>query len=707
MANGDKNANTITQGQLNLLEKSVSLTKNLTIGSEDRLKIEQLILDGQIKNNTELKKQVRTSSDVYRELEKQRKAKQEINDLSKSINKQLQEETKGLGVVNTLFGKKLPFLNNVNKLATEEIMLQHKKGNLNAKNLSSLQKNKFLVGAIGKSLKTQVLNPANLIAIAFDYSKQLTALTKNLGLTNNEAYELRGNLQEVANLSTSNAILAKDVTKAFAGINDRLGAAVTTLTEFPKLLEGVARLNKLMGLTAESAAEFGAAQIRSGKPTREIAKEVIGQTVAVEKQLGIRLNLRKVLEDTAKVTGQIRSQLGANLKLIGEAVATARAFGLELSQVAKIGSSLLQFESSIAAELKAELLTGKQLNLEKARLYALTGDYTNLVKEINAQGMDWNKWSGMNVLQQNAYAEALGLTSNEMSDALLKEKDLSKMAQEARAAGNEELAQQLEKRDAQQKFGDAVEKVKDAFIGLAGPLSIFIEGLANILEPISAAVAGFGKIGAILGMSNEKLTTQQKVWGGIATILGTIYAVSKAIQIVRGISLGLAITDNTMLSKRKLLESGSLTKNIGTMVARYIGAFSTNPISAVIGTVAALALAATVFGLGSKKTGDMFSPAQGGTGYGKRTLVAPEGTFALNNNDTVIAGTSLFKSDDVVSAGAGKMTMGSGLSKDDLVDAFSSANLNINNKMSVDMFARNDANNLISFGQITKPNLID
>ena len=127
----------------------------------------------------------------------------------------------------------------------------------------------------------------------------------------------------------------------------------------------------------------------------------------------------------------------------------------------------------------------------------------------------------------------------------------------------------------------------------------------------------------------------------------------------------------------------------------------------MIGTVAALALAATVFGLGSKKTGDMFSPAQGGTGYGKRTLVAPEGTFALNNNDTVIAGTSLFKSDDVVSAGAGKMTMGSGLSKDDLVDAFSSANLNINNKMSVDMFARNDANNLISFGQITKPNLID
>ena len=48
----------------------------------------------------------------------------------------------------------------------------------------------------------------------------------------------------------------------------------------------------------------------------------------------------------------------------------------------------------------------------------------------------------------------------------------------------------------------------------------------------------------------------------------------------------------------------------------------------------------------------------GGSGYGKRMLVAPEGTFALNNNDTIIAGTSLFKGDDVVSSPAGSVSMG-------------------------------------------------
>ena len=35
------------------------------------------------------------------------------------------------------------------------------------------------------------------------------------------------------------------------------------------------------------------------------------------------------------------------------------------------------------------------------------------------------------------------------------------------------------------------------------------------------------------------------------------------------------------------------------------------------------------------------SPGQGASGYGSRTLLSPEGAFALNNKDTIIAGTNL------------------------------------------------------------------
>ena len=79
-----------------------------------------------------------------------------------------------------------------------------------------------------------------------------------------------------------------------------------------------------------------------------------------------------------------------------------------------------------------------------------------------------------------------------------------------------------------------------------------------------------------------------------------------------------------------------------------------------IGWALGLAAAGTVVALGYKfmKGNDVFSPSQGGQGHGKRTLLAPEGAIQLNNNDDVIAGTNLFRGDDVVSSPAGSVGMG-------------------------------------------------
>jgi hypothetical protein len=56
---------------------------------------------------------------------------------------------------------------------------------------------------------------------------------------------------------------------------------------------------------------------------------------------------------------------------------------------------------------------------------------------------------------------------------------------------------------------------------------------------------------------------------------------------------------------------------------------------------------------------DVLSQGDGSQGYGKRTLLGPEGAIQLNNKDTVIAGTNLFdkssKADDMMSAPKGAL----------------------------------------------------
>ena len=87
-----------------------------------------------------------------------------------------------------------------------------------------------------------------------------------------------------------------------------------------------------------------------------------------------------------------------------------------MGTIAGISSNLLNFHSSIEAELTAELFIGKQLNLEKARLAALTGDYKTLMEEINKNVGDFGDFTKLNVLQLDALAKSVGMTSDKLSD---------------------------------------------------------------------------------------------------------------------------------------------------------------------------------------------------------------------------------------------------------------------------------------------------
>jgi hypothetical protein len=56
-------------------------------------------------------------------------------------------------------------------------------------------------------------------------------------------------------------------------------------------------------------------------------------------------------------------------------------------------------------------------------------------------------------------------------------------------------------------------------------------------------------------------------------------------------------------------------------------------------------------------------------GYGARTLITPKGPIALNNQDTVIAGTNLFKGDDVTSFPKGALNLSGGVDLTPMINA--------------------------------------
>ena len=99
-------------------------------------------------------------------------------------------------------------------------------------------------------------------------------------------------------------------------------------------------------------------------------------------------------------------------------VMLGKKIGLNLSQQAKMARGLLDIESSLEAQMEAQMLTGKQLNFDKARQLALEGDTAGASKAILDQVGGVAEFNKMNILQKEAIAKAAGLEVGELEKSL-------------------------------------------------------------------------------------------------------------------------------------------------------------------------------------------------------------------------------------------------------------------------------------------------
>jgi hypothetical protein len=252
------------------------------------------------------------------------------------------------------------------------------------------------------------------------------------------------------------------------------------------------------------------------------------------------------------------------------------------------------------------------------------------------------------------------------------------MEEAKKRLGNEQLANQFQQQSVQERFAQATEKLQELFVQIAEPVMAIVSPLMNlvstvlpainiILMPIvgsfqvigsiiSTAIEGAGKLFGIFTGTTKELGFWEAILGSLVIAFGAITAYSKASAAYAAMR---AAAENTTV--RALAMQGlNMLKNLGTAIATAIAEI-TGASAATLGIAAGIALAAgaTAYAfLSSKKVNDGVFPAAGGSGYGKRVLTGPEGSIQLNNKDTVIAGTDLFKKgDDVMSGPKGAITV--------------------------------------------------
>jgi len=460
------------------------------------------------------------------------------------------------------------------------------------------------LGSATKDILKGALNPLTIAIAALKaglaFDKQITGLQKGMGISESKAYGLRMEMTKAAAASDDMAINSERLLKTFSMLQSQLGIAATFSTE---MTEDATILSEKLGLSEKATANFAQSSLVVGKSIDEQYKSSLGIINSIQVQTGAMIPFKETLEKAGNITGQIRAQMGGSLEEITKAVGVAASLGMELEQVAKSGEGMLNFQSSIEAELEAELLTGKELNLEKARLLALTGDYEGLAKEISKEAGNFTEFSKMNVLQQNALAKSFNMSSNEMSDMLMKEEMIGQTKESALAAGNEDLAKRIEARDVQEQMADAVAKLKGVFVDLVGgPVGAFLNLLMLCLTPIGIMMEGLSKILNLFGENREEMTAMESILGTIAGIYLTI----KGYQIASNVLSGIKFAWQNRHLAQKVMENGLERKGLGGTVARAAGSIfrffaKMGPAGVIAAIAATLGMASIVYGLSNRK----------------------------------------------------------------------------------------------------------
>lgn len=285
-----------------------------------------------------------------------------------------------------------------------------------------------------------------------------------------------------------------------AGLNDRLATSVKfleTAVELTKefglsatnvfnkdVIAGAAEFKIILGLAAEEAAGLAKLTQTNAGSIDAQAESIVDTVSSFNKANRSAINQGQILRDVANTSDDIQASLGNSPALIAKAAAAARRLGMDLAQVDRIASSLMDFESSIQAELEAQLLTGRQINMAKARELALNNDLAGLGKELFNNSVDIHEFGEMNRLEQESMAKALGMSRQELArTAYLRALENGLTQEQAANAANVRL-EDMKRLSVQESIQKSIDKIAQAAAPL---LQIVAEGV-SLLTPILTKV---------------------------------------------------------------------------------------------------------------------------------------------------------------------------------------------------------------------------
>jgi len=468
---------------------------------------------------------------------------------------------------------------------------------------------------VAKKLRN-ALTIGGILAAGFkilqSFSGTLDTVGKTFGSLNVLGEDLTGSL---VNASTEASKLGFGIDEVSAVTADLASNFGISLDQASQLSTQILDTAKATGLSVDETTNLvGQLKVVAGLSADQ-SESLIEGTAQLARQAGVAP--QQVLKDIAASSETIAIFTKDSGENLFEAAVAARQFGLNIDSVAKAARSTLDFESSIAAEVEASVMLGKQLNLQKAREAALNKDLVGFQEEIKNQLGDIGDFTELGVFEQESLAKALGYSVTEVAKLASGTEKLS-VAGALSAGTFEDISGQTALSNLSQLTGK-FNQLSKTFLNSLGPV------LNDVVGSVNTFLA-----------NEENVEKLRGTFRGLANTIGAI--VTNIPLIIAGFTAMGAFKFVGALSGLKAITSAMKGQSIiAGLSAIMKGGAMGGPLGIAATVAAAIAGFATFKSLSnSVKVDDVAIPSGGAN-----VITGPAGSFQLNPNDQVVAGTNL------------------------------------------------------------------
>ena len=495
---------------------------------------------------------------------------------------------------------------------------------------------KSMIGLAGKFSAALglglLMGAADFLIGAFNQvDQEVSEIGNEFGISRKAATELRDTSIDIAGEMGMVGINSKEVVKNIGAVSEMMGGLdigsqlASGNPAVKQLVKDATLLTEKFGMSSDEVASMQTLSSITGKSMGELAGTAV-------KMGGGLMTSKQALKALAGVPKEVAVAFKGIPSALAAAAQKAKLLGHDLKKVQDIGDGMLDIEQSLEKEMEARVLTGKNLQLDKARELALNGDIAGLQDELLKQAGGLGEFTKMNRIQQKSMAEAMGMSVEEMTTMLSNADKLQKMgisqkrldemqnmnAEQLRKLNQdgmndvmkgeiEKMAKEKESAAIKERMSNIVTKLQEKLSKLLSPILEMVHGMLDateagggfdeIIESISATVKGiipivktvfsvmtalikpvmsiFGFITNIGSSTVQVKDAAGKLTGQVETVKSSFGGILGVVTAIGAAFAGKALLGKGMdMLKDKAADVGkSVLKNIGGSLSKVGGKF--------------------------------------------------------------------------------------------------------------------------------------